>query len=72
MAKRCGWQNGKVGDEVRTRGDEDIGRKDEGELVGATNGNGKQRQQRWSCCGGRTRERERGRLLYSREVLERA
>jgi hypothetical protein len=37
---RGSCRHGMVGDEVRTRGDEEIGRKDEGELVGATGGDG--------------------------------
>jgi hypothetical protein len=40
---RGACQHGKVGDEVRTTGDEEIGNKDEGELAGITGGDGKQR-----------------------------
>jgi hypothetical protein len=69
---RGGCRHRKVGDEVRTRGDEEIRRKSEAELIGATGDDGKQRQRRWSSCGGQTGERERGRRLYSGEGLGRA
>jgi hypothetical protein len=50
---RGGRLHGKVGGEVRTIDDEEIGRKDEGELTGATGGDAQQRRRGWSSCGGR-------------------